>query len=317
MAARRGLLQRIWHEGPDASLQTSAGEVRAVWRRWGSPIRWRPTHDTYYLAAALRTATNLPTLGITQTALLDLEAAIQQSRTRMPYGVLAGQFCVCPETAEQYLLIDDIRPARAELTDGNFANGLRSELRSLAGLAAKRGKLLIGWYISGTGDDLRLEGEDLDLHRQMCPEAWQVVLLHDNSDGTERAALMRFESMTQRLYASPFFEMLPDAPDAKSGGGEGDLVTVLGWTNHRADQNPSRRNEAQPAAVREYSKPITVSRDALLVEAPSASAPKAAKRASAPARRPAVPSLPPPNARLVFINGEIVTFTDEPRETVR
>jgi hypothetical protein len=300
----------MWHDGPDATLQTSAGQVRAVWRRWGSPIRWRPTHDTYYLAAALRTGANLPTLGITQTALLDLGAAIQQSRTRMPYGVLAGQFCVCPETAEQYLLIDDVRPARAELTDRNFADGLRAELRSLAGLAAKRGKLLIGWYISGTGDDLRLEPEDLDLHREMCPEPWQIVLLHDNSGGTERAALMRFESMTQRLYASPFFEMPPDAPDAKSG--DGDLVTVLGWTNHRADQNPSRRSEAQPAAVREYSKPIAISHDVLPVEAEPRPAPK---RASVPVRRP-VP-VPPPNARLVFINGEIVAFSDEPRETAR
>jgi hypothetical protein len=219
------------------------------------------------MVAALRTGTGLPTLGIAQTALLDLEAAIQQSRTSMPYGILAGQFCLC------------------------------------------RGRLLIGWYISGTGDDLRLEAEDLDLHREMFPEAWQTVLLHDNADGTERAALMRFESMTQRLYASPFFEMPSDAAEAKSG--DGDLVTVLPWGNHRADQNPSRRSEPQPAAVREYSKPIAISSDVSPVEVKSE--PKAApKRATVPARRP----VPPPNARLVFINGEIVAFSDEPRETV-
>jgi hypothetical protein len=311
MAARIGFLRKIWNEGPEARLETNAGQVRAVWRRWGSPIRWRPTHDTYYLVAALRTGADLPTLGITQTALLDLEAAIQQSRTQMPYGILAGQFCVCPETGEKYLLIDDVRPARAELTDRNFADGLRTELRSLADQAARRGKLLIGWYISGTGDDLRLEHEDLDLHREMFPEAWQIVLLHDNADGTERAALMRFESMTQRLYASPFFEMLPDAAESKSGGG--DLVTVLPWANHRADQNPSRHSEAQPAAVREYSKPITVSYDVSPAEAKPES--KAApKRATVSARRPVSP---PPNARLVFINGEIVAFSDERPETVR
>src|SRR5689334_7087540 len=241
MAARIGFLRKIWNEGPDARLDTNAGQVRAVWRRWGSPIRWRPTHDTYYLVAALRTGADLPTLGVTQTALLELDAAIRQSRTRMPYGILAGQFCVCPERGEKYLLIDDVRPARAELSDRNFADGLRSELRSLADQAARRGKLLIGWYISGTGDDLPLEAEDLDSHPEMFPEAWQVVLLHYNSDGTDRAALLRFESMTQRLYASPFFEMLPDGGEAKSDGG--DLVTVLTWVNHRADQNPSRRTE--------------------------------------------------------------------------
>jgi hypothetical protein len=306
-----GFLRKIWNEGPEARLDTNAGQVRAVWRRWGSPIRWRPTHDTYYLVAALRTGADLPTLGITQTALLDLEAAIQQSRTQMPYGILAGQFCVCPETGEKYLLIDDVRPARAELTDRNFADGLRTELRSLADQAARRGKLLIGWYISGTGDDLRLEHEDLDLHREMFPEAWQIVLLHDNADGTERAALMRFESMTQRLYASPFFEMLSEPAESKSGGG--DLVTVLPWTNHRADQNPSRHSEAQPVAVREHSQPITVSYDVSPVEAkPEAKA--APKRAAVSARRPVSP---PPNARLVFINGEIVAFSDERPETVR
>jgi hypothetical protein len=262
------------------------------------------------LVAALRTGADLPTLGITQTALLDLEAAIQQSRTRMPYGILAGHFCVCPETGEKYLLIDDVRPARAELTDRNFADGLRAELRSLADQAARRGKLLIGWYISGTGDDLRLEDEDLDLHREMFPEAWQAVLLHDNADGTERAALMRFESMTQRLYASPFFEMVSDTTVGKSGGG--DLVTVLPWSNHRADQNPSRQSEVPPAAVREYSKPIAISYDV----SPEAKAqPKVApKRTTVSARRPVSP---PPNARLVFINGEIVAFSDERPESVR
>jgi hypothetical protein len=308
-----GFLRRIWNEGPEARLDTNAGQVRAVWRRWGSPIRWRPTHDTYFLVAALRTAADLPTLGVTQTALLDLEAAIQQSRTRMPYGILAGQFCVCPETGEKYLLIDDVRPARAELTDQNFADGLRTELRSLADLAARRGKLLIGWYISGTGDDLRLDAEDLDLHREMFPEAWQVVLLHDNADGVERAALMRFESMTQRLYASPFFEMRSDSTEARSG--DADLVTVLSWANHRTDQNPSPRSEAQPATAREYSKPIPISYDVSPVDVKSE--PKAApKRASVPARRPVSPP-PPPNARLVFINGEIVAFSDERPETVR
>ena len=159
---------------------------------------------------------------------------------------------------------------------------------------------------------MRLEAEDLDLHREMFPEAWQVVLLHDNADGVERAALMRFESMTQRLYASPFFEMLPDATEAKSGGG--DLVTVLSWANHRTDQNPSQRNETPPAAAREYSKPIPISYDVSPVEVKPE--PKAApKRASVPARRPVSP--PPPNARLVFINGEIVAFSDERPETVR
>lgn len=306
-----GLLRRIWHHGPDASLLTSAGEVPAVWRRFGAPIRWRPTHDTYYLAAALRSAANLPTLAITQTAVLDLEAAIQQSRTRLPYGILAGQFCVCPETGERYLLIDDIRPARAELTEGSFAGGLRTELFSIAGQAAKRGKLLIGWYISGIGGDLRLEEEDLDLHREMFAEAWQIVLLHDNADGVERAALMRFESMTQRLYASPFFEMLPDASDAKSADGE--LVTVLPWANYRADQDPSRRVELTRAPSREIAKPIPISHDVSFVQAEAQ--PKAApKRTNAPVRRPVAP---PPNARLVFINGEIVAFSDGTREQLR
>jgi len=308
VSVRKGFLRKILHEGPEARLNTSAGQVRAVWRRWGSPIRWRPTDDMYYMVAALRTAANLPTLCITQPALLEFESTIRQSRTRMPYGILAGQFCVCPETGEEYLLIDDVRPARAELTEGNFADTLRIELRSLADQAAKRGKLLIGWYVSGIGGDLRLEQEDLDLHRGMFPEAWQIALLHDNSDGTERAGIMRFESMTQRLYPTPFFEMLSETADAKPG--EGDVVTVLGWVNHRADQNPSRRRDEQLAAVREYSKAIPISREGAPVAPPE---PKGAKRPSVTVRSP----VPAPNARLVFINGGIVAFSDERRESVR
>jgi len=268
-----------------------------------SAIRWRPTHDTYYFVAALRTATNLPVLCVTQTALLRLESAIQESRIGVPYGALAGQFCVCPETGSEFLLVDEVMPATAELTERDFADRLRAELRSLARQATKRGKLPIGWYISGTGDDLRLDEEDMDLHRQLWPEAWQFVLLHDGVGEAQRAALMRYEPMTKRLYATPFFE-LPDT----AAVGPSDSDTVLRWNNYRSDQQPEPRSAEEAEPVRGRAKHSVTSDTVSPIEI--------LREPDVP-RPPAIPARPPANARLVFIDGEIVAFSDEPRHSAR
>jgi len=279
----------------NASSRASNGSVRPVRRRIGAAIAWLPTHDSYYRVASLRTAADLPGLYVTQPALLAFEASIRGSSTRLPYGLLAGQLCVCPDTNERYLLIDDVGLSDMELSDADIAIRLPAALRALSADAVSRGKVPIGWYVSAVGDELRLEGEDLELHQKVFPEPWQVVLLHDNSSGVERAAFMRFESMTKRLYASPFFELLPDSASASDGD-----ATVLRWVNYRSDQVPASH------------RPDEVLDAYTAVEPPAR---PAARVEIEPEREVAIPGsvLAPrivPNARFVFINGEIVAFSD-------
>jgi hypothetical protein len=199
-------------------------------RSLGPAITWIPAHDSYYvMARILSDSTGLPDLRVTQPALLELQRQINEARMTLPYGLLAGQRCLAPGTGVEYLLVDDITPARRELTESDLRSQLKSELRSLSSSAGRRGKLAFGWYVSGLGEELQLDGEDLSLHREMFPDPWQVVLLHDNSSGLERGAFVRYSSMTNRSYALPFFEVLADAvPDVD------EARTALQWTNYRS-----------------------------------------------------------------------------------
>jgi len=152
---------------------------------------------------------------------------------------------VCPDTGVEYLLIDDVFAAQAELTASDLPQQLATELRSLSSLALRRSKMPVGWYVSGVGDDLQLGGEDLAVHREVFPEPWQVVLVHDDSRGVQKAAFLRFEPATDRSYAMPFFEELSEAP---RGAGKAEQRSDVAWTNYRSDRETIRPDES-PAAL--------------------------------------------------------------------
>ena len=164
----------------------------------------------------------------------------------LPYGLLGGQLCVSPETDEEYLLMDEVIAARTELTESNLRDQLQHELKSLAAAAQRRGKLALGWYVSGVGEDLQLDGEDLSLHQEIFPNPWQVVLLHDNSSGTERGAFVRYTSMTDRSYAIPFFELLADSTADELT----EPRTALQWVNYRPQEPVSPLDEIEIARLR-------------------------------------------------------------------
>jgi hypothetical protein len=220
--------------------------MRRVRRRPNPAIAWIPTHDPYYVVAGiLATSIGLPSLHMTQRTLLDLRGKLRDEQATLPYGLLAGELFVDADSNAEILLIDEVVSARAELTEFNLRSQLQSELRSLSSRAQKRGKLAIGWYVGGIGEDLQLGDEDLALHREMFPEPWEVVLLHDNTAGIERGAFVRFESMTNRSYAIPFFETL-------SNRGSGDITerrTALQWANYRPDEPVLPLDESEIAQI--------------------------------------------------------------------
>jgi hypothetical protein len=206
-------------------------------RRLGRAIAWTPADDPYYLLAGMLSGSKgLPALSVTQSAILDLQREMKCAQSTLPYGLLAGDVCVSPESNVRYLLLDDVTPARTELSEVDIKSQLTTELRSLVGAAQSRGKIPIGWYIGGIGDDLQLDSEDLSLHREIFPEAWQVVLLHDDTASEERGAFLRHAQGSNRLYAVPFFELLPDS----TGMSVAERETALHWVNYHSDAPVSR-----------------------------------------------------------------------------
>ena len=216
-----------------------------VRRKRGPALAWTPTQDSYYeLAEKLRSGGRLP-LHLTQTAILEFEAHLRESSLPLPFGLLAGDVCVCPQTKLEYLLVDTISRAGVELGGEDPYAQLAEELQSLASEQSRKRKVAIGWYLGGLADDLTLDADVTRLHEQLFPERWQLALVRGVASGAERGAFLRYESIWARWYSIPFFEFLPE----RAGQKKGERRTAIRWENYRAD-GPVRPLDDSEASVR-------------------------------------------------------------------
>ncbi|HEX7977029.1 MAG TPA: hypothetical protein VF461_00395 [Gemmatimonadaceae bacterium] len=203
-----------------------------VRRKRGPALAWTPTHDSYYeLAQKLRSQGRLP-LYLTQAAILEFEAHLRESSLPLPFGLLAGDVCVCPQSKLEYLLVDTVSRARVELGGDDPYAQLADELQSLASEQSTKCKVAIGWYLGGLADDLTLDDDVTRLHEQLFPERWQLALVRGAASGAERGAFLRYESIWTRWYSIPFFEFLPEHAEQKKG----ERRTAIRWENYRADE---------------------------------------------------------------------------------
>jgi hypothetical protein len=217
-----------------------------VRRKRGPALAWTPTQDSYYeLAQTLRSEGRLP-LYLTQTAILEIEAHLRESSLPLPFGLLAGDVCVCPQTKLEYVLVDTVSRARVELGGDDPYVQLAEELQSLASEQSTKRKVAIGWYLGGLADDLTLDDDVTRLHEQLFPQRWQLALVRGTASGAERGAFLRYESIWSRWYSIPFFEFLPE----REGQKKGERRTAIRWENYRADEPARPLDESEVSARR-------------------------------------------------------------------
>jgi hypothetical protein len=206
--------------------------VRRLERKLGRAVSWEPTHDVFFrFADMLSTSRRVPPLYVAQAALRSVETALRAGGFPIPFGLLAGSLCVCPRTDQEYLLIDEVIPARLHPGAAYAPDDLVREMRGVARGAASRGRLPLGWY-QGDADVLELVArEDVALHCAMFPEPWQVMLLRDGVDGLRHGSFVRIEPTDRRPYAIRFFELQPDSALSSSRG----MRTVIRWENYQTD----------------------------------------------------------------------------------
>ena len=216
-----------------------------VRRKRGPALIWVPTEDSYYeLAQIVRSEGRLP-LYLTQAAILEFEAHLRESSLPLPFGLLAGDVCICPDTKLEYLLVDTVARARIELGEDDPYAQLAEELQSLVEEQTRQRKVAVGWYLGGLADDLTLDADVTLLHGQLFPERWQVALVRGAESGVERGAFLRYESIWSRWYSIPFMEFLSE----RAGHKKGELRTGIRWTNYRTDQ-PARPLDEFEVSVR-------------------------------------------------------------------
>jgi len=206
-----------------------------VRRERGPALAWTPTQDSYHeLAQRLRGEGRLPVY-VTQPAILEFEAHLRDSALPMPFGLLAGDVCVCPRTKLEYLLVDTVSHAHVELGGADPYAQISEELQSLASERSREHKVAIGWYLGGLADDLTLDEDVTRMHEQLFPERWQLVLVRGAVAGAEHGAFLRYESIWTRWFSIPFFEVLSE----RAAKNKGEHRTAIRWENYLADQ-PAR-----------------------------------------------------------------------------
>src|SRR5512132_3643615 len=110
--------------------------VRRIQRKLGRAVTWEPTHDVFFrFADMLRTSQSVPPLYVAQSVLLEVDARLREADVPVPFGLLVGDWCVCPRTAREYLLVAEIMPGHIEPFGEAMTAALVHELRTLARIA--------------------------------------------------------------------------------------------------------------------------------------------------------------------------------------
>lgn len=207
--------------------------VRRLERKLGRAVSWEPTHDVFFrFADMLSTSRRVPPLYVAQAALRSVELSVRAGGSPIPFGLLAGSLCICPRTGQEYLLIDEVIPARLDPGVAHDPDDLIREMRGATRSAESRGRLPVGWY-QGDADVLELVArEDVALHCAMFPEPWQVMLLRDGVDGLRHGSFVRIEPADKRPYAIRFFELQEETAFSQNRA----LRTVVRWENYQTSE---------------------------------------------------------------------------------
>jgi hypothetical protein len=212
----------------------------------GRAVLWLPTHDPYFrLAAILRTAQALPPLYVTKDALLEVDEHIRSRPFPFPFGLLTGALCVCPKTRVEYVLIDGAIRAQSTLADDDVEAQIAWEFQALEAEAQHRGRVAVGWYQGDAEVTGRVSPEEVNLHRALFPEPWQVMLVRSGASGPVRGAFVRVDSMSEHGYATPFSELM-GMPQRRK---ESLPATVVAWENYGAEE-PVVHVDAPASATR-------------------------------------------------------------------
>ena len=310
--------------------------------RPGPAIAWAPTRGTHEVPPEqLRGATRLPDLYLTQAAILEIDAHMRESESPLPFGLLAGALCFSPRENLVYLLADTVSRSGTELSGADDPYvGLAADLRSLATEQELRGNLTIGWYVGGMGDDLTLDSDVIELHRELFPEPRHVLLLRGEAAGVQHGAFLHLDGSPSRSYAISFYELLPEHANAKRG----ERRTAVGWAEYHTHEHDLLHLESDTRAMdgrlltaarwhpRRLGASLRALRQAFRAKAPAETRPHSAsgEHVSTPSpSRDAVPAVvdiakqqrparreqsdarqaPEPRVTYVVIDGTIVPFS--------
>jgi len=172
---------------------------------------------------------------VTEEVLLATAHHVAQDTSKESGGFLLGNRYVCPNTARQYIIIDQFM--KADYTEGTPVS-MTFTLESWSQLKDRLdgkylGKNLVGWYHSHPGMGIFLSSHDLDIHKNRFADEHQIALVLDPIKH-EGGFFGWSDGNINPREKLDFYELL-----------EGDSrETVTAWTNYVAE-DPKTGAQAQ------------------------------------------------------------------------
>lgn len=208
-------------------------------------IRWLPISDPFYRPPSMLSASRTSPLVVHQQVFSELDAQCVGPDT-VGMGILIGGHYRCPNTKFEYALIEH---AVAVAKDGqpNELTILTARLSAMMPEAKAQGKCVMGWYFHGAEVEPRIGRIEAQLHRTLCSEPWQVVLLSESGQSAEVGAFVRVEPAELRAFPIPFYELFADGKDGRPPQTpQRPRRTSVRWKNYHADVPVQRSPSTNP-----------------------------------------------------------------------
>ncbi len=204
---------------------------------------------------------------VSQEVLVKVNEHVSETLDRELGGFLLGNRYRCPNTACDYVIIDQFSPAKfTESTQVRLAFTHEAWAQLSDELSGKfLGKLLIGWYHSHPRMDVFLSSHDMEIQTERFPEPWMVALVLE----PEKHLGGFFCSRDGRIKPnSPvdFFELLE----------RNSRNSVIAWDNYAVD--PSTTSAPVLSATNTASPTETTAQELLEVRSKQKASPKRKRR---------------------------------------
>lgn len=197
-------------------------------------LHWTP-QMTQGAAEEFTDKTGMIALVVAQEVLLKTNRHVAQRLDRELGGFLLGNRYHCPNTDQDYVIIDQY--LEADYTEGtevslNFTPESWAQLNDQ--LSGKfLGKLLVGWYHSHPRMNVFLSSHDVAIHQNRFPEPWKTALVIEPAKHLGGFFCWQGDKLDRHNYTD-FYELL-----------EGESrESVVSWTNY-VGSDP--RSKSKPA----------------------------------------------------------------------
>jgi proteasome lid subunit RPN8/RPN11 len=146
------------------------------------------------------------------------------------YGLLTGRLLACKETRVPFVSVEASHRSDSPMPVGEDLASFREFFWKVGEVAARRGRILVGWYHTHSLLGLQLSERDRQVHVAHFRDEWPCALVVVTRHGASEGGFFQRDrgDILFRRSTRPFRELMSQR--VEPGGGP--YVTSLAWSNY-------------------------------------------------------------------------------------